>query len=242
MPDPNPDKFGEIFALPLCQIPTNLPKIGRRPVANPDKNDAPESDKFDRFWGLGLCQSRQIWSKSTNFRPDKWASVGTGIWWHNPGSSRTPQIKYILRGTVWQMATFVDGDASRQDLAKSRPILFGDLMAPAHDMTRGLTRLPIDIFYLAAPVVCQSTLSLGTFHISFRVTDVVVALQDNVHLALSTAHAVSLTENVRYGGQQGYASCVRRQNGLRRRRLVRVRMRLPSLESSRCVRRLQRSS
>ncbi|KAJ7493162.1 hypothetical protein B0H11DRAFT_2190793 [Mycena galericulata] len=88
MPDPNPDKFGEIFALPLCQIPTNLPKMGRRPVANPDKNDAPESDKFDRFWGLGLCQSRQIWPKSTNFRPDKWVSVGTGIWWHNPGSWR----------------------------------------------------------------------------------------------------------------------------------------------------------
>ncbi|KAJ7449037.1 hypothetical protein B0H11DRAFT_1928757 [Mycena galericulata] len=105
MPDPNPDKFGEIFALPLCQIPTNFPQIGRRPVANPDKNDAlwaeifrnqlsevnlgqnfRESDKFDRFWGPGLCQSRQIWPKSTNFRPDKWASVGTGIWWHNPGS------------------------------------------------------------------------------------------------------------------------------------------------------------
>ncbi len=48
MPDPNPDKFGEIFALPLCQIPTNLPKIGRRPVANPDKNDAPWAEIFSK--------------------------------------------------------------------------------------------------------------------------------------------------------------------------------------------------
>ncbi|KAJ7429429.1 hypothetical protein B0H11DRAFT_1944927 [Mycena galericulata] len=38
MPDANPDKFWEIFAFGLCQIPTFLPKIWRRPVSSPDKN------------------------------------------------------------------------------------------------------------------------------------------------------------------------------------------------------------
>ena len=37
MPDPNPDKFWEIFAFSLCEIPTKSLQIARRLVANPDK-------------------------------------------------------------------------------------------------------------------------------------------------------------------------------------------------------------
>ena len=37
MPDPNPNKFWEIFAFSLCEIPTKSLQIARRPVANPDK-------------------------------------------------------------------------------------------------------------------------------------------------------------------------------------------------------------
>ncbi|KAJ7491581.1 hypothetical protein B0H11DRAFT_1911841 [Mycena galericulata] len=37
MPDPNPDKFWEIFAFCLCQIPTFWAKIECMPVPNPDK-------------------------------------------------------------------------------------------------------------------------------------------------------------------------------------------------------------
>ncbi|KAJ7444518.1 hypothetical protein B0H11DRAFT_1931017 [Mycena galericulata] len=76
----------------LWQIPTKTMRRGQKFFRNQPSEvnlgqKFRESDKFDRFWGLGLCQSRQIWPKSTNFRPDKWVSVGTGIWWHNPGSS-----------------------------------------------------------------------------------------------------------------------------------------------------------
>jgi hypothetical protein len=63
MPDPNPDKSSKILAFCLCQIPTFLAEIARRPGQNPDEI-APAEENFQKIAlaGQKFDESRQIWS------------------------------------------------------------------------------------------------------------------------------------------------------------------------------------